>query len=122
MKTLNTTTAAMISNLNPVVVKHEADTSGISMADISIRVLVKTSNDKNAMGFWIAFLEDGNGGLEYVWCQFLFNDNEEDCVRKELQENPDFCKKMTSAAIDYIKEQGLFVNGEIKIKPQGIFI
>lgn len=123
MKNLNTLTANHMANLNPMVVKYEVDASGISMGDISIRVLVNTNKGDKAMGFWIAFFEDGNGGLEYVWDQFFFDtNNEEDCVRKWLQENPDFCKMMTSAALDYIKDKGLFVDGEIKIQPKGIFI
>lgn len=97
MKTLNTWNAKQyIANLNPIVVKHEVTAFGIS-------VLVNTSKGKKAMGFWIDFWVNEDGEMDYDWNQYIFsllNDN--DCMRKEMQDNIDFWVSMTSAAIDYI--------------------
>lgn len=109
MKTLKSWTAKQyLANLNPVVVKHEVgDTSGISMADISISVLVNTSKGKNAMGFWIDVNEIGGGELVCDWLQYIFdltNDNE--CKRKEMQDNSEFFEKMASVAREYVEKRG----------------
>lgn len=107
MKTLKTWNANQyIANLNPVVVKHEVDASGVS-------VLVNTSKGKRAMGFWIDFWVDSNGELNYDWNQFSFALwNDIDCMRKEMQENLDFGELMTSAARTYIEEHNLLAESK----------
>ena len=102
MKTLKSWTAKQyIANLNPVVIKHEVDANGVC-------VLVNTSKGKMAMGFWIDFWIDKHGDLNSDWNQYIFSlIDENDCMRKEMQENPDFCELMTSSALSYIEQNNL---------------
>lgn len=107
MKTLKSWNANQyMANLNPVVVKHEVDASGIS-------VLVNTSKGKRALGFWIDFWVDSNGDLNYDWNQFSFALwNDIDCMRKEMQETPEFFEVMTNAALAYVGDNYLFVENQ----------
>lgn len=102
MKTLKSWNANQyMANLNPVVVKHEVDASGVS-------VLVNTSKGKRALGFWIDFWLNEDGELAYDWNQYIFFlFDEDDLMRKEMQENPDFFDLMTSAAFAYIEKNNL---------------
>ena len=90
-----------IANLHPVVVKQEVDTDGVSL-------LVNTSKGKMAMGFWIDFWVDKYGELCYNWNQYIFHlTDEDDCMRREMQDNTYFWEAMINTALDYIEEHNL---------------
>lgn len=98
----NTWTAKQfIANLNPVAVKHEKDKDGVS-------VLVMTSKGKKAMGFWIDVWRNYGGILCRNWNQYIFHTNDEDdCLRMQMQDDPDFFDLMTCTAEAYAEAQRL---------------
>lgn len=103
MKSLSNSWTAkqFIANLNPVVVGHSKDETGVS-------VCVRTSNGKKAMRFWIDLWKDKGGEIAYDWNQYIFNTmNEDDCLRMEMQQDCYFFEMMTSEALYYVQANGL---------------
>ena len=96
----------IINNVNPVAVKYE----GNSKDGYSVLVKDKNSDFDAWVDVWI---NEDYHDVETDWNQYIFSvDSEEDRIQQAVQDNTDVIYDMfTSAAIGYLEDKGLVVNG-----------
>lgn len=96
----------IINNVKPVAVKYEGN------SEDGYSVLVK---DKNSdFDAWVdVWINEDYHDVETDWNQYIFSvDSEEDRIQQAVQDNTDVIYDMfTSAAIGYLEDKGLVVNG-----------
>ena len=87
----------ILDNLNLVGDAIEADCNGVS---------VRVKDKKSGMQFWLDFWLN-NGELDWDWNQYIFTlTDDDDLIRKALQENSAFAESAWSVAEDYALNSG----------------